>query len=154
MTILLTIDGVLVTTPPWQKATLLEDGFPEFNPAAAANLQKLISETGAAVVLITMQRVEYKLEEWKTIFKTRGITIPNLSFVNDRSTISVMPERVVEVKEWTDKYGNEDAYVIIEDDLSLYDLPDAIKSHWVMIKPMLGLDDEATKAAFSILARK
>lgn len=151
MTILLAIDGVLITTPPGQNTALLEDGFPPFDEGAAANLQKLIAETSAAIVLTTMQRIEYKPEEWKAIFQTRGVTIPELSFINDRSSISIMPERVVEIEEWVAKYGNEDAYVIIEDDASLHDLPEGIKSKWVMVKPMLGLDNEALATALNIL---
>jgi hypothetical protein len=151
MTILLAIDGVLITIPPWQKTDLLDDGFPPFDKGAAANLQKLIRETSASVVLTTTQRIEYKPEEWKAIFYNRGIEIGTISSINDRSTISIMPERVVEVEEWVAKYGNEDPYVIIDDDDSLHDLPAAVKSKWVTIKPMLGLDDEATANALAIL---
>lgn len=154
MTILLNIDDVLITIPPWQKTEFLPDGFPPFNEKAAANLAKIIKETGAAVVLTTTHRVSYNEEEWKTIFKIRGIEIQELSNVNDRSTVSIMPTRVVEVEEWIAKYGNENTYVIIDDDDSLHDLPEAVKNKWVMIKPMLGLDDEATETALAILKGK
>ena len=151
MTILLDIDGALVTTPSWQKPELLPDGFSAFNEKATANLSALIQKTNASIVLTTSHRISYTPEEWKSIFKIRGIETNAITKINDRSSVSIMPTRLIEIEEWVAKYGNEDAYVIIDDDPSLQDLPAAVKNKWVVIKPMLGLDDEALATALHMI---
>lgn len=45
MTILLDIDGVLVTTPSWKSTEQLSDGFMKFNENAADNVAILFKET-------------------------------------------------------------------------------------------------------------
>ena len=42
MFVLLDIDGVLVTTPPWKSVELLSDGFMKFNETAVKNLNLLV----------------------------------------------------------------------------------------------------------------
>jgi 16S rRNA C1402 (ribose-2'-O) methylase RsmI len=151
MTILLDIDGVLVTTPSWRSTEILADGFMKFNEKAASNLQRLISETKADIVLTTTHRITYTIDAWKDIFRQRGILTNSISKLNDKNSIQTMLDRAGEIKEWFDNYGDKHNFVIIDDDLSINSLPTQIKDKYVMTKPLIGLDEEATIEALRIL---
>lgn len=151
MTILLDIDGVLVTTPAWRITEQHTDGFLKFNSEAEKNLIRLISETNASIVLTTTHRITYSIEKWKEIFNNRGIPVQTIEKVNTRQTIDEMPSRGVEIKEWVDDFGTDKLFVIIDDDLSINALPSDIKEKWVMTKSMIGLDGECTDKAIRIL---
>ena len=151
MTILLDIDGVLVTVPAWRSVKLLSDGFLEFNERAVKNLIKLINETKASIVLTTTHRFNYSVPEWKELLKTRGINPSSISKVNELESLSDIAYRSVEIEQWINLHTDITNYVIIDDDLSLNGLPLAIKQKCVLTKPLIGLDDEATEKAFKIL---
>ena len=151
MIILLDIDGVLVTTPSWRTTEILGDGFMKFNERAAINLQQLIIKTGADIVLTTTHRINYSIDAWKDIFQQRGILTNSISKLNDKTSIQTMLDRASEIKEWFDKGGERHNFVIIDDDLSLNDLPTILKEKCVMTKSLIGLDEEATSNALKIL---
>jgi hypothetical protein len=83
MTILLDLDGVLITTPSWRAVEQHEDGFMKFNEEASRNLAELLSRTGAAVVLTTTHRITYPTNKWIDIFTNRGIPVTKLTKLND-----------------------------------------------------------------------
>jgi hypothetical protein len=151
MTILLDIDGVLVITPAWRTVEHLSDGFLKFNERAASNLSKIIDLTNAAIVLTTTHRINYSVDKWRELFETRGIFPSSVAKLNDLKMISDMVDRATEIKEWVDKESNDKNYVIIDDDLSINGLPTSIKEKFILTKPMIGLDDEATRQAIKIL---
>lgn len=151
MTILLDIDGVLITTPPWRTVEQHPDGFLKFNSKAEKNLIRLVSETNASIVLTTTHRITYSTEKWKEIFNNRGIPVQTIEKVNMRQIIDISVDRGMEIKEWVDKFGTGKQFVIIDDDLSINALPPDIKAKWVMTKSMVGLDEECTDIAIRIL---
>jgi hypothetical protein len=150
MVILLDIDGVLVTEPSWKKVEIGADGVMLFNKQSAENLVDILSLTGADVVLASTHRISFTIERWLEIFKIRGIAINKLSKLNDRQSLSDMQDRGSEIQEWIHKNG-EANYVIIDDDLSINNLPTAIKQRWVTIKPHIGIDIEAKQKVLDIL---
>jgi hypothetical protein len=154
MIILLDIDGVLVTTPSWRATEILADGFMKFNDNAAANLQRLIKETEANIVLTSTHRDSYPIETWKKIFSQRGILPNSISKLNEKTSIETMLDRATEIKEWFDNGGHNCNFVIIDDDLSLNSLPAVIKSKCIMTSPLIGLNEEATNKALKILQGK
>ncbi|HEX8428070.1 HAD domain-containing protein [Hymenobacter sp.] len=91
MTILLDIDGVLVTTPMWRKVELHEDGFMMFNERAAKNLAHIINQTKSSITLTTTHRVTYSIEQWKILLQTRGIFPSYISKINEIEVLSAMP---------------------------------------------------------------
>jgi len=153
MTILLDIDGVLVTTPSWRATERLADGFLKFNERATINLIKIINSTNAAIVLTTTHRINYSVDKWKELLQTRGIFPNAVTKLNDLTKLSDMADRATEIKEWVDKENNDRNFVIIDDDLSINRLPTSIKEKFVLTKPMIGLDEEATIQAIKILLR-
>jgi len=151
MTILLDIDGVLVTTPSWQKPEFLSDGFMKFNDSSAKNLAFILDKTKASIVLTTTHRTNHSIDNWKTLLANRGIVTSEITIINNKTSLTEFSDRLTEIKEWVHLYGDHNKYVIIDDDSSLQDLPMAIKSNWVKTSPLIGLDDEATDKVMAIL---
>ncbi|MCU0355806.1 MAG: HAD domain-containing protein [Cytophagales bacterium] len=151
LTILLDIDGVLVTTPSWKPVELLSDGFLKFNERATENLKQLIEKTNASIVLTTTHRIKHSEEDWKEIFKLRGLEIESVSKINSKTQIDQLGNRAAEISEWIEKEGQNQNYVIIDDDLSINSLPMHIKERWAQTKPLIGFDEEAMMRALRIL---
>lgn len=147
MLILLDIDGVMVTTPAWKKVELLEDQFSSFNKRAVDNLQRIISETNASIVLTTSHKSSFNISEWKSIFQKRGLNLNSIYRLDDN--INHL-NRKDEIMNWVNSGVNE-SYVIIDDDKSLNDLPQNIKQNCVITSSLVGLNEEAALIAISIL---
>jgi hypothetical protein len=150
MTILLDIDGVLVTTPSWKQVEHLSDGFMKFSDVAVSNLATLYEVTNASIVLTTTHRINYSESQWQEIFKFRGLNFETISKLNGKTEISQLLNRATEIKEWV-KNNLDKNYVIIDDDLSINSLEDSIKERWVSTKPLIGLDKESKDKALQIL---
>ncbi|MFD1469566.1 HAD domain-containing protein [Hymenobacter caeli] len=151
MTILLDIDGVLVTTPVWRAVELHGDGFMEFNGRAAKNLADILDETGADIILTSTHRISYSVEEWKVLLMTRGIKPTALAKINGLVALDAMRDRAAEIEAWVNGPGVGKNYVIIDDDLSINRLSSVIKNRFVLTKPMIGLDEAAALKALNIL---
>lgn len=151
MTILLDIDGVLETTPTWRQAEIHSDGFMKLNEKALENLSILYKRTNASIVLTTTHRINYDETKWKEIFRLRGLNFATISKLNNKTEISQLLDRGTEIKEWVEQKGEEQNYVIIDDDQSINALPEYIKERWVATRPSIGFDKEALEKAILIL---
>ncbi|MDB5150001.1 MAG: hypothetical protein JWQ57_4021 [Mucilaginibacter sp.] len=150
MVILLDIDGVLVTEPSWRKVESEADGFMRFNKQSVTNLAEILAQTNAAVVLTTTHRISFTNEQWIQVFRLRGITISNISKLNDKQSLAEMEDRGTEIEDWANDQQDTN-FVIIDDDLSINQLPEWIKQRWVATKPFTGIDEEAKQKVLSIL---
>lgn len=149
MKILLDFDGVLITAPAWKQAPLHPDGFLMFNECCVKNLNKIITATQAnTIVLTTTHRIKYSIIEWKNLFKNRGITISDIEKVNNCNKLELMPKRKIEIEEWADGQAPLN-FLILDDDLSLHELPPHIKSRWVKTSPLIGLSEEKVLEALA-----
>lgn len=151
MTILLDIDGVLVTAPSWKVPEQLADNFMKFNEAATKNLAKLYSVTSASIVLTTTHRINFSIEKWFDIFNSRGLNFQNISKINNRNSVAALPDRATEIKEWVEKFGGQSNYLVIDDDLSINGLSDNIKERCILTKPLIGFDKYSLEKALNIL---
>ena len=151
MTILLDIDGVLVTTPSWQPTEQLSDGFMKFNQAAVENLAVVYKETNASIVLTTTHRINFDEAKWKDIFRTRGLNFQTITKLNNKTKIDQLADRATEIREWVEQNGQNENYVIIDDDSSLNGLTDDIKERWVSTKQLIGFDKDAKVKTLNIL---
>jgi len=142
-TILLDLDGVMIKNKSWEPVELLEDGFCAFDEKATKNLNLIISETNACIVLTTTHKVKYSLSEWDEIFKLRGI-------VTDIDKLKTDGTRFEEVMCWYENKSTN-SFIILDDDKSLNDLPSEVKDHLVLTSPMIGLDDTSVKKSINIL---
>ena len=150
MKILLDFDGVMVTTPTWQKVDHLADGFMAFNENCVEHLVSVLSRTSADIVLTTTHRIHYNEQEWQQILHTRGILTESVSKVNQARTFTDLSIRCLEVLEWVTAHATEN-YVIIDDDKSLRELPVEIKARWVETQFHQGLTEAGSEQALNIL---
>jgi len=145
--ILLDIDGVMVPASSWRQSDLLADGFAGFSSRAVANLQRIISETGAAIVLTTSHKANYSLAEWINIFSSRGITAKIEKLHHNSDNVS----RKDEILNWLGGQEDREDFVIIDDDKSLNGLPAQIKKRLILTSPMVGLTEYEASAAIAVL---
>lgn len=64
MTIILDIDGVMNTTPPWKRCEILDDGFISFNQESVNNLNKIIKKTDAMIALVSSHKDSFSCSQW------------------------------------------------------------------------------------------
>lgn len=148
MLILLDIDGVMVSGASWKRPEILEDGFFAFEPNAARALQKIISQTGATILLTSSHKTRYTRLQWMNIFKVRNINVSEIDFL---PTDTLKMTRKEEIMAWFDTKSNDERFVIIDDDKSLNSLPPVIKERFVLTSSLAGLTDELATEAISIL---
>ena len=152
MLILLDIDGVMVPANSWKKPEFHDDGFPMFNSKSVSALQKIISETGASLLLTTSHKSKYNIAQWRNIFSSRGI---NAKHIYRLSSNSLNSSRKDEILNWyTAEHTPNEEFVIIDDDKLLIGLPNSIKNNLVLTSPSVGLTEELAENAISILKNK
>ena len=144
--ILLDFDGVMIPSKPWKPVNLMSDGFYEFSSSAILNLNRIVKETGAEIILITSHKTSYPNSEWIKMFESRNI----LGSVSRLSDDLIHSKRINEVLNWCEA-NKTDKFVILDDDKSLNDLPHIIKSHLVLCDSGIGLNVEKTELAIKIL---
>ena len=138
MLFFLDIDGVMVPAKGWKSPDFLNDGFPAFSNKATRTLQSLISEEDT-VMLTTSHKSKFSIEEWKHIFKKRGINIEKIkSLPENFNNLS----RKDEIVNWLNVNNVEGNFVIIDDDKSLNELPDFLKGKLIQTSPYIGLTEE------------
>tara|TARA_B110000967_G_C18880067_1_gene560531 strand:+ start:1621 stop:2088 length:468 start_codon:yes stop_codon:yes gene_type:complete len=147
MLILLDIDGVMVPASNWKRPEFETDGFPRFSRKATDSLQKIISETGAEILLTTSHKSSYYVGQWRTMFTIRGVLNAKISKLNKNSNHLTRRE---EVMRWVAK-SNEKEFVIIDDDKTLNSLPPRIKSRLIQTSATVGLNEELADSAIRIL---
>ena len=147
MLILLDIDGVMVPATSWKLPEFENDGFPKFSKRAVLSLQKILSETGADILLTTSHKSSYNLKEWKSIFSTRGLK--NVKIKKLRKNTDHLNRRE-EVMTWVSQ-SDENVFVIIDDDKTLNKLPYNLRSKLVQPSATVGLNEELAESAIRIL---
>jgi hypothetical protein len=146
MLFFLDIDGVMVPAKGWKCPEFLNDGFPAFSSKAIITLQNLISNEDT-ILLTTSHKAKFSIEEWKNIFKNRGINIENIRALPENlNNLS----RKDEIVNWFNVNSIDEDFVIIDDDKSLNELPDFIKENLVQTSPYIGLTEEHCEAIKSV----
>lgn len=147
MFIFLDIDGVMVPAKGWKSPELLNDGFPAFSDKASRVLQSLISEN-TTVMLTTSHKSNYTIDEWKGIFRKRGINVENIKTLGNKADNL---SRKDEILKWFNINNIKESFVIIDDDKSLNSLPNFLKENLILISPFIGLTDEHFENVRAIL---
>lgn len=145
--ILLDLDGVMITTPPWEMGEPLHDGFVDFNTECINQLNYIISKTNPIIVLISSHRVNFERVKWDFIFKRRG--------VEGFKKLELLPcdtdSKLTDVERWVSNNTNSN-YVIIDDDKRFNGLSDDIKKRVVSTAFSLGLTRMDSIKALDILS--
>ena len=148
MLIFLDIDGVMVPAKGWKAPVLLQDGFPAFSNQAIAVLEPLVAE-GATVMLTTSHKSNYSIQEWKEIFRKRGIAVDKLEMLDENvENLS----RKDEILQWININLENDNFVIMDDDKSLNDLPAFLKVKLLLTSSHIGLTQGHLEHARAIAA--
>lgn len=145
--IFLDIDGVMIPAKGWKSPELLNDRFPAFSNKASRTLQRLIFDD-TTILLTTSHKANYTIDEWKEIFRKRGIEIEKIQSLNNNLTNL---SRNDEILNWFKDNNTTKDFVIIDDDKSLNSLPDFFKKHLILTSPLIGLTDEHLENASVIL---
>ncbi len=135
MHILLDIDGVMVPARSWEKPALLSDGFMAFSPSAVKVLQQLL-KVQVTIVLTSSHRGRFTIDEWKSIFKTRGLEVIKIQ-INQQ-----MQERLSrkeEVLHWLSQNKGTEEFIVIDDDPSLRTIFPSLREKVILTKPTIGL---------------
>jgi hypothetical protein len=147
MLFFLDIDGVMIPAKGWKSPAFLNDGFPAFSNKAATTLQSLISNA-VTIILTTSHKSKFSMDEWKSIFKNRGINIEKIKSLPENFNNLSRKEEIVN---WFHVNNVDESFVIIDDDKSLNELPHFLKAHWIPISPYVGLTEEHSEAIKLIL---
>lgn len=150
MLILLDIDGVMVPTTSWKPTEILSDGFANFSARAITNLQTIIYNTGASILLTTSHKSRYSNSEWEEIFKRRGI----VTNINTLEPNEDNLNRKEEILRWFTKTSISESFVILDDDKSLNGLPSNIKNNAIVTSGTVGLTNDQAKSAIDILQKE
>lgn len=137
MLIFLDIDGVMVPAKGWKSPELLNDGFPAFSSKAVRVIQSLIT-VDTIVVLTTSHKSRFTIEEWKRIFKNRGLQLNKLKSLEENTNFL---SRKDEILNWFNLNNIHEEFIIIDDDKSLNDLPVYIKKNLIQTSALVGLTD-------------
>lgn len=137
MFVLLDIDGVMVPAKSWESPELLSDGFYKFSERATRVLQNIISDD-TTIILTTSHKSRYSIEEWKNIFRFRGIMVDNLDKLEDNI---FNKNRVEEVLGWFAMNKPSENLIILDDDQRLQSLPPFLRDKLILTNAMIGLVD-------------
>ncbi len=148
--IFLDIDGVLCTQNIWKPEVMAEDGYSEFNQGCVENLNKLIKQTNAEVILTSTRRINKTVEEFQAIMQRRGFNGQVAGKINDNTDLSAVT-RSDEIKEWLAKNGVPAKFVILDDDARIAEIDSQYIQHWVRTTYHRGFDEEALERALRIL---
>lgn len=146
MLFFLDIDGVMVPAKGWKSPEFLNDGFPAFSIKATNTLQSIISED-VTIMLTTSHKSKFSIDEWKSIFKDRGIDIEKIKLLPENITNLSRKDEIVN---WFNVNNVDEGFVIIDDDKSLNELPNFLKENLVQTSPYVGLTEEHLEAIKSI----
>ncbi|MCW3084577.1 MAG: hypothetical protein JWP12_1943 [Bacteroidetes bacterium] len=150
MLIFLDIDGVMIPAASWKPTPNLDDDFPQFSMKAVSNLNQILIETNASIVLTTSHKSRFSTSEWESIFKARGIDVKIQKLDDNLNNL----DRKGEILNWIDKNWNYEKFVIIDDDKNLNGLPTEIKEKLVLTKSLVGINEEDASSAIDMLKKR
>ena len=136
--LILDLDGVLITTPPWKPDEIMEDNYSKFNEECVKNLNSLLSLFPTSIWLSSTRRLNKTLEEFNQIFQTRKIKNSIERFLPNNADLKT---RKQEVESFV-KQNNLKNYLIIDDDKSLNELDSKIKKQLVQTTFLQGFNKE------------
>lgn len=148
ITLILDLDGVLITTPLWKKDEMHADGYSDFNKECVQNLNLLLVKYPLKIYLSSTRRTVKTLEKFNTIFKNRNISqsieafLPLYKCKNRKEEI----ERFIAAKLLSD-------YIIIDDDKSTVNLPFLMKERLIKTEYAEGFTKEKLAETIQLIEK-
>ena len=146
----LDIDGVLNNKDitryhkgrPGEYAYGVFTGEDYFDPRCVQNLNTIIKETGAKIVISSSWRLLFDMETLTDFFVSQKIEGEIIGYTNRFSG-----ERGHEIQEWLDRHEEVEKFVILDDNTDMAHLTDyLVKTTWES-----GLEEHHVKEAIRIL---
>lgn len=147
ITLLLDLDGVLITSPPWRKDEQDTDGYSKFKQNCVQNLNTLLLKVDFRILLTSSRRKGKTLHEFNEIFARRKIGKPISGFLPVYEDCKNRKEEILQFL----KENVVNNFLIIDDDKSLSDLDSEIKNRLVQTEFLLGFNDEKLTEAVRIV---
>lgn len=128
----------------------------EIDPDAVERLNRLLSASGAVVVLSSSWRRLHSREEMQEILEARGFAgqivdyTPDLTRKSQTGDIWISTQRGDEIAQWREDNRHVGPYVVLDDDGDM----DAVLDHFVQTQHVHGLLDEHVEEALEILKSK
>ena len=142
MKFVLDIDGVMVHANPHRRVELEDDGFYKFNNKAVEIFNLMFRTSKDELILSTSHRYRYSVNQWKTIFKDRGISSKKITILNVSFSANLKVTRRKEIETWiSDNDINYNDIVILDDDKSLNELPLGLKQRLCLTNSYTGLNN-------------
>jgi len=141
--LILDLDGVLITTPPWKADKIDSDGYSEFNNSCVVNLNKPLTLAEFDIWLSSTRRTVKTLSEFNKIFENRKIDSEIIGFLPEYSDCK---NRKEEIQKFISESDIMD-FLIIDDDKSLNGLESVIKENLILTDLNRGLDTEKLNEA-------
>ncbi len=148
--LILDLDGVLITTPPWKADKMDSDGYSKFNQSCIDNLNELLSLADFDIWLSSTRRTVKSIEEFNVIFVNRHIKEPIKGFL---PVYANCKNRKEEILEFLNEFEPE-KYLILDDDKSLNGLETIIKEKLVLTELMKGFNKEQLILATEIIIKR
>lgn len=148
ITLILDLDGVLITTPLWKKDEMHGDGYSDFNKECVQNLNLLLAQYSIKIYLSSTRRTVKTLEEFNTIFRNRKISqniealLPLYQCKNRKEEI----ERFIVATALTN-------YIIIDDDKSTVNLPFSMKERLIKTEYSDGFTKEKLAETIQLIEK-
>ena len=147
ITLILDLDGVLITTPPWRTNEIAEDGYSAFNIQCVNNLNALLQKGSFSIWLSSSRRAHKSILEFNKIFEFRGVKGKIDGFLPLNTSPSIRHDEVLEFI----KIKSPSNFIIIDDDKSLNALPDSYKNKLVLTQCLTGLNEEKLQEALHLI---
>ncbi|WP_299683084.1 HAD domain-containing protein [uncultured Tenacibaculum sp.] len=141
--LILDLDGVLITTPPWKSDTIHIDGYSDFNQNCVSNLNKLLEYADIEIWLSSTRRLRKTLSEFNQIFRNRKIQKEISGFLPAYENCKNRREEVLRFL--LDYHIND--FIILDDDKSLNSLKEEIKQKLILTELTIGFNSEKLKEA-------
>ncbi|CAL2083986.1 HAD domain-containing protein [Tenacibaculum sp. 190524A05c] len=145
--LILDLDGVLITTPPWKSDEIHVDGYSDFNQTCVSNLNSLLDYKPFDIWLSSTRRTNKSLAEFNQIFQNRDIKGMIRGFVPEYNSTKNRKEEIIE---FITEFKLTD-YLILDDDKSLNSLNPKLKSKLVLTELTIGFNSKKLKEAIEKL---
>lgn len=92
--LILDIDGVLITTPPWKADQMDTDGYSKFNHDCVENLNELLTIEDYNIWLSSTRRMVKTLDEFNSIFEHRKIKNQSQDFFLNMKNVIIEKKKL------------------------------------------------------------
>ncbi|RKO71245.1 hypothetical protein D7322_13940 [Sphingobacterium puteale] len=155
MIFFLDIDGVMVHANPHRSVEQATDGFYIFSSTAVETFNTIFIAEEDQIILSSSHRFRYTIAKWKKMFFDRDIRIGSLTLLDDVN--QHLNHRFTRKDQVLSQIARQnilpEQMIIIDDDKSLNELPQAFKSRLVLTSSYIGLNEMDLPKLKTILNR-